>query len=607
MQVKKAFKYELDLNNEQRTACLKHAGAARWAFNFGLRRKKEAYAAGWKTPTAVDLHRELNALKQSEIPWMYDVSKCAPQEALRNLDRAFINFFEKRSRFPRFKSRKRGIGSFRLTGSIHVSGKMVQLPRLGTLRLKEESAVVGRILSATVSEKAGHLLDEENLLAVWTGHFAKVVVMGHDLEVFQPVVVFDSVDVMNMLVLLKVAAEMFFHHESVLWNVWRPLPIERRWVAWAKDVNVMPLAIPGLSSHPAAFPAGAFLTAATAHLVLGAFGMLSPSETAGETVGEGGIDPIADVTFVLFRQRLSDPVCRLAKFLQPAPHDAGRASEFQTNIYGVKSASVQGEEFLGIDFDSLHRSSPPLTYCSTDLDYVNTIKRFVSVQVETSVAVPDNQGPAVGVDLGVKTLATLSDGRVFENPKSYRRNLRLLRRAQKIVSRRQKGSKRRERAKHRVAKLHYRITNIRSDAIHKMTTFIATTYGAVGIEDLNVSGMMKNRCLAGAISDVAFSEVRRQLTYKCQWYGSQLVVHARFLPSSKTCSNCGEVKDVLPLSERTFRCDCGYEADRDLNAAINLRPGVPRSLDAEAGALAAGKPVVKLRPGKRQPNTVKNR
>ena len=91
MQINRAYKYELDLNNVQRTACLKHAGAARFAFNWGLRRKKEAYAAGEKTPTAIDLHRELNVLKQSEIPWMYEVSKCAPQEALRDLDREWPN------------------------------------------------------------------------------------------------------------------------------------------------------------------------------------------------------------------------------------------------------------------------------------------------------------------------------------------------------------------------------------------------------------------------------------------------------------------------------------------------------------------------------------
>ena len=168
MKIVRAFKTELDLNNVQRTACIRHAGTARYAYNWGLSRKRQAYRAGEKIPTAIDLHRELNALKKTELPWMYEVSKCAPQEALRNLDQAFAHFFrrvkEKRAGkqvkagFPCYKSKKNGVGSFRLTGAIHVFEKSIQLPRLGRLRLKERgylpmSAV--HILSATVSERAG--------------------------------------------------------------------------------------------------------------------------------------------------------------------------------------------------------------------------------------------------------------------------------------------------------------------------------------------------------------------------------------------------------------------------------------------------------------------
>ena len=137
--------------------------------NWGLRRKIAAYESTGKSPTAIDLHRELNALKKTELGWMYEVSKCAPQEALRNLDQAFANFFRRveqkkqgrlkgRVGFPRFKSRKAGLGSFRLTGSIHVFEDSIQLPRLGCLRLKERGylPVSGvKILSATVSERAG--------------------------------------------------------------------------------------------------------------------------------------------------------------------------------------------------------------------------------------------------------------------------------------------------------------------------------------------------------------------------------------------------------------------------------------------------------------------
>ena len=169
MKILRAYKTELDPNNEQKTALLRHAGAARWAFNFGLRRKMESYKVTGKSPSAIALHRELNVLKKKSIedggvPWLYEVSKCAPQEALRNLDRAYANFFRrcqqgaKRKGFPKFKSRKRGIGSFTLTGAIRIAESIVQLPRLGDLRLKEHGylPVDGvKILKAIVSEKAG--------------------------------------------------------------------------------------------------------------------------------------------------------------------------------------------------------------------------------------------------------------------------------------------------------------------------------------------------------------------------------------------------------------------------------------------------------------------
>ncbi len=168
MIVLRAFKTELDLNNKQRNTCVRHAGAARFAYNWGLERKIAAYQAGEKTPSAIDLHRQLNRLKKAELSWLYEVSKCAPQEALRDLDRAFQHFYrrvkEKRAGksvkvgFPRFKSRKRRVGSFRLTGAIRIFEGHIQLPRLGILRLKERGYLPTgdvHILNATVSEKAG--------------------------------------------------------------------------------------------------------------------------------------------------------------------------------------------------------------------------------------------------------------------------------------------------------------------------------------------------------------------------------------------------------------------------------------------------------------------
>jgi len=159
MQIQKAYRTELDPNNVQRTHLLKHAGCARYAYNWALNRVKEKTSK----PNAMQLHRELNAAKKTDFPWMYEVSKAAPQESLRDLQKAFKNFFRgckegQKVGFPKFKSKNRGIGSFRLTGSVHVEDRRIKLPRLGWLRLKESGYIPqdAHVLSVTVSEKAGH-------------------------------------------------------------------------------------------------------------------------------------------------------------------------------------------------------------------------------------------------------------------------------------------------------------------------------------------------------------------------------------------------------------------------------------------------------------------
>ncbi len=197
---------------------------------------------------------------------------------------------------------------------------------------------------------------------------------------------------------------------------------------------------------------------------------------------------------------------------------------------------------------------------------------FVSVTVVKDILDPlPVRGASVGVDLGVKTLATLSDGVSYANPRALGRRLRKLRQLSKSLTRKEKGSKNREKAKRRLAKMYLRIFNIRQDTLHKLTTYLAKSHSRVVIEDLCVSGMMKNRKLARAIADVGFYEFRRHLEYKCQWYGSELVIVSRTFPSSKMCSRCGHRRKELSLSEREYHCEeCGLRIDRDLNAALNL-------------------------------------
>jgi putative transposase len=389
MSVVRGYKTELDLNNEQRTACMKHAGAARFAYNFGLVRCKEAYRTTGKRPSAMELHKELNKLKPTDYPWMYEVSKCAPQEALRDLEKAYKNFFRNlklkaqgkfkgKVGFPKCKKRSKAIGSFRLTGSIKVFSRAVQLPRIGRVRLHEHDYIPtdAKVLNATVSEQAG------------------------------------------------------------------------RW--------------------------------------------------------------------------------------------------------------------------------------------------FVSVQVEEEQEKPaPTATSAIGGDLGIKTLATCSDGMVFENPRALKHAQKKLRRLEKQKSRRKKGSKNRAKTRRQIAKTHARIAHIRKDAAHKLTSYLVKNHALVAIEDLHVAGMLKNHCLAQAVSDSNFGEIRRQLEYKAAWHGTHLVVIDRFYPSSKTCSGCGYIKPELSLSERTFICeDCGMVIDRDLNAALNIRNVAVSSIDTKNahGAGSAGLP-----------------
>ena len=213
----------------------------------------------------------------------------------------------------------------------------------------------------------------------------------------------------------------------------------------------------------------------------------------------------------------------------------------------------------------------------------------LTVERDTPVAVCAPKGGAVGIDLGVKTLATLSDGTVIENPRCLAASERRLKRAQKAVSRKTMGSKRRAKARAKVARLHARVANQRLDAMHKATTWLASTFSEICIEDLNTAGMVKNHHLAKAVSDAAFGEFRRQLEYKTARTGARLHVVDRWYPSSKMCSRCGRVKAKLSLAERVYRCDaCGLSIDRDLNAAINIKVAgsAPETLNAHGGTVS---------------------
>lgn len=203
---------------------------------------------------------------------------------------------------------------------------------------------------------------------------------------------------------------------------------------------------------------------------------------------------------------------------------------------------------------------------------------FATINIEVRDSPPtlkrnesgDNQA-IVGVDFGIKSMMVLSDGTVYENPKALKKNLKRLKRLQRRLSKKQLGSRNRDKAKVKLATQHYKVSCIRSNAIHKATSEIISKYDKIVIEDLNVRGMLMHGGFTRLLPDVSFGEVRRQLAYKAQWSGKELVIADRFFASSKTCSNCSHKKQSLKLSERIYKCEnCGLEIDRDLNAAKNL-------------------------------------
>ena len=215
---------------------------------------------------------------------------------------------------------------------------------------------------------------------------------------------------------------------------------------------------------------------------------------------------------------------------------------------------------------------------------------FASVLVDTTIQeLPTSaiQGDtALGIDLGIKSLAVCSDGRTFDNPKNLQRSLDRLKLLQKRLSRKQKGSANRNKARICVARLQEHIVNCRKDNLHKITHTLThdSQVRTICIEDLNVKGMLRNHHLAQALTDASFGMLRTMLEYKCRWYGVNLIKIDRFAPSSKTCGKCGHIYKGLKLSERSWTCpECGTHHDRDFNAACNIKEFSLKALPTERG------------------------
>lgn len=273
-------------------------------------------------------------------------------------------------------------------------------------------------------------------------------------------------------------------------------------------------------------------------------------------------------------------------------HNKNSFSFHQSTKVDFKSGTLQITKFKSIKcvFDRTFEGSIK----KSTISKTPSGKYFISILVKTNNVEPNkkpiNENQIIGIDLGIKMFATLSDGTTIENPKHLKKSLDKLKKLSRKHSKKVKGSKNREKSRIKLARLHEKVANQRRDFLHKASTMLVKSYNTIALETLRVDDMLRQKKFSLSIADLGLSTFNQFLDYKSSWYGTNILRIGRFEPSSKTCSNCGNVKKDLELSDRTYNCQCGHTENRDLNAAkviknialTSLRKGIPNVKSVES-------------------------
>lgn len=611
-----AYRYRLDPSANQTELLNKHFGSVRYVYNWALGIKTKAFQVESRTVSRFELDKQMTALKH-ELEWLSEINSQCLQAALRNLDSAYTRFFREKKGFPRFKSKKDNRHSFSCPQNVKVdfAAKTIQLPKIGKVRFVCSRTFEGTIKTVTVSKTptgkvfASVLVDtapadRPDVLPVKAPLIQSNAVGISFIESpnkpscrlsASPIVVHhsgsNSTNTASQNTQLSAgigtARPLFQDKTGILANLQHFLSTgdsgSLMQLGYMVDTNRFSLS--GFSHFCSGF-SRMFLAKKGIEFSDSGFCQIrhnqklfsGPLSASGSSSGHS-----TNVVAELFFSRIEKgnpellSVVKLTGIVNSFQY--GQSENFPAIFTDSPVKWLITSQILGLSMltDSLENVNG-LTYVTPAIDgvakeiYSGKIKRCLvgMLNHNSKIQKRNDIKDFAQEDVGLKDFATLSTGEVIANPRFLKKSLKKLKRLSRQHSKKKKGSVNRDKSRVRLARQHERVTNQRNDFLHKTSTAITKQFDTICVEDLNISGMMKNHKLARSIADVSWGSFISMLEYKCEWQGKNLVKIGRFEPSSRLCT-CGTINRELSLKDRVWTCaNCGTTHERDMLAANNI-------------------------------------